>query len=124
MVSLTSLLVLATFFTQTSQTIPKTAYLKLIDVWFVALICEDFFIIMAVVLVEWRVGRERDGVVRVAPVKAFSATSLPKRGGKPAWASSFFSPARINSFFIRLFSVTLFLVLACFVPICIHSLDF
>ncbi|ROT63201.1 hypothetical protein C7M84_018955 [Penaeus vannamei] len=124
MVSLTSLLVLATFFTQTSQTIPRTSYLKLIDVWFVALICEDFFIIMAVVLVEWRVGRERDGVVRVAPVKAFSATSLPKRGGKPAWASSFFSPARINSFFIRLFSVTLFLVLACFVPICIHSLDF
>ncbi|KAK3863897.1 hypothetical protein Pcinc_030371 [Petrolisthes cinctipes] len=52
MVSLTSLLVLATFFTQTSQSIPKTSYLKLIDIWFVALIFEDFAIIMSLVYVE------------------------------------------------------------------------
>ncbi|XP_069989629.1 glutamate-gated chloride channel subunit beta-like [Penaeus vannamei] len=52
MVSLTSLLVLAAFFTQTSQSIPKTSYVKFIDAWYLALICEDFLVIVALVCVE------------------------------------------------------------------------
>ena len=52
MVTLTSLLVLAALFTQTSQSIPKTAYLKLIDVWYIALIIIDFLIIISVVIIE------------------------------------------------------------------------
>nr|XP_027227686.1 ligand-gated ion channel 50-like [Penaeus vannamei] len=48
-VSLTSLLVLSTFFNQVSQTIPRTSYLKLIDVWFLALILQEFFIILSLV---------------------------------------------------------------------------
>ncbi|XP_042233816.1 uncharacterized protein LOC121874003 [Homarus americanus] len=52
MVSLTSLLVLAALFTQTSQSIPKTAYLKLIDIWYVTLIITDFLIIVMLVLIE------------------------------------------------------------------------
>ncbi|XP_042233824.1 uncharacterized protein LOC121874013 isoform X1 [Homarus americanus] len=52
MVSLTSLLVLAALFTQTSQSIPKTAYLKLIDIWYVTLIIADFLIIVMLVVIE------------------------------------------------------------------------
>ncbi|XP_037803971.1 probable ligand-gated ion channel 46 [Penaeus monodon] len=51
-VSLTSLLVLSTFFNQVSHTIPRTSYLKLIDVWFLALILQEFFIILSLVYVE------------------------------------------------------------------------
>ncbi|XP_066941401.1 LOW QUALITY PROTEIN: uncharacterized protein [Macrobrachium rosenbergii] len=52
MVSLTSLLVLAALFSQTSQSIPKTAYLKLIDVWYICLITYDFLIIVDLVVIE------------------------------------------------------------------------
>ncbi|XP_069940830.1 uncharacterized protein [Cherax quadricarinatus] len=52
MVSLTSLLVLASLFTQTSQSIPKTAYLKLIDIWHVSLIITDFLIVVTLVVIE------------------------------------------------------------------------
>ena len=52
MVSLTSLLVLASLFSQTSISIPKTAYLKLIDVWYVFLISFDFIIITNLVIIE------------------------------------------------------------------------
>ncbi|XP_042220595.1 uncharacterized protein LOC121865318 [Homarus americanus] len=52
MVSLTSLLVLAALFSQTSQSIPKTAYLKLIDLWFVFLIVVEFVIVLVLVIVE------------------------------------------------------------------------
>ncbi|XP_042861692.1 glutamate-gated chloride channel-like [Penaeus japonicus] len=52
MVSLTSLLVMATIFVQTSENITKTSYLKFIDLWFVAMMSEDFFIILGLVVVE------------------------------------------------------------------------
>nr|XP_045616220.1 glycine receptor subunit alphaZ1-like [Procambarus clarkii] len=52
MVSLTSLLVLTSLLTQTNQSIPKTAYLKLIDIWYIVLICLDFLIIVVLVFIE------------------------------------------------------------------------
>ncbi|XP_070000776.1 uncharacterized protein [Penaeus vannamei] len=52
MVSLTSILVMATFFTQTSANIPKTSYLKLIDAWYVTLISTNFLVLLAAVVVE------------------------------------------------------------------------
>ncbi|KAK4307136.1 hypothetical protein Pmani_021095 [Petrolisthes manimaculis] len=52
MVSLTSLLVIAALFSQTSATIPKTAYLKLIDLWFVFLMVMEFVIVVVLVIVE------------------------------------------------------------------------
>lgn len=52
MVALTTMLVLAAFFTQTSNTIPKTSYLKLVDVWYLVLICQVFAIIVSLVYVE------------------------------------------------------------------------
>ena len=52
MVSLTSLLVLTTLFVQTSHIVPKTAYLKLIDVWYLVLILLDFTVISNLVVIE------------------------------------------------------------------------
>ena len=53
MVSLTSLLVLASLFSQMTQTIPKTSNLKLIDIWYIFLIVFDFVIISIVVIIEF-----------------------------------------------------------------------
>lgn len=63
MVSLTSLLVMATIFVQTSENITKTSYLKFIDLWFVAMMSEDFFIILGLVVVEvLRLREEKHGL--------------------------------------------------------------
>nr|XP_045603328.1 uncharacterized protein LOC123761370 [Procambarus clarkii] len=45
MVSLTSLLVLASLFSQIASGLPKTSYLKLIDVWFIFCILADFIMV-------------------------------------------------------------------------------
>ena len=52
MVSLTSLLVQVSLFTQTADNTPKTSYLKLIDVWFMCVIVLDFLIISVIVFIE------------------------------------------------------------------------
>ena len=52
MVSLTSLLVLVSLFAQTSGNIPKTSYMKLIDVWFMCIIVFDFALISVVIFIE------------------------------------------------------------------------
>ena len=115
MVSLTSLLVLATFFTQTSQSIPKTSYLKLIDVWFVALIFGDFCMILSLVYVETQRLKEAQG--RSIKVKPFVPISDKKL------ASYMESKAvRINRMFIKLFSALILLLLMCFVPTCMYAI--
>lgn len=53
MISLTALLVLATLFTQITETTPKTAYLKLLDIWFVSAILMNFVIIMILVVINF-----------------------------------------------------------------------
>uniref|UniRef100_A0A0N7Z9T0 C-type lectin domain-containing protein n=1 Tax=Scylla olivacea TaxID=85551 RepID=A0A0N7Z9T0_SCYOL len=115
MVSLTSLLVLATFFTQTSQSIPKTSYLKLIDVWFVGLIFGDFCMILSLVYVETLRLKETQGRgIKVTPFIAISdkksASYMESRA------------ARINRMFIKLFSVSILLMLMCFVPTCMYAI--
>lgn len=72
MVSLTSLLVLTGLLTQTSQTIPKTAYLKLIDVWYIVLICVDFLIIVVLVVIEGLRQQARPSAAAVKKVKIHS----------------------------------------------------
>ncbi|XP_050706082.1 uncharacterized protein LOC126991371 [Eriocheir sinensis] len=135
MVSLTSLLVLATYFTQTSQTIPKTSYLKLIDVWFVALITLDFGVILSLVYVETLRIKERE---RESVVKAFRvspAGEVARMGGRRFTASYSCSslrallssrlpscPAETNVFFIKFFSMTIVLMLVCFVSTCIYGM--
>lgn len=52
MVSLTSLLVLMTLFSQVSDTLPKTSYFKLVDIWFFVSILYTFAIILIHTIVE------------------------------------------------------------------------
>ena len=52
MVSLTSLLVLVSLFSDTTDKIPKTSYMKLIDIWFMSVIVLDFLTIAVVVVIE------------------------------------------------------------------------
>lgn len=51
-VSLTTLLVLYTFFNQTSSSLPQTAYVKMVDAWFFFCTILLFVIIMAHIYVE------------------------------------------------------------------------
>ncbi|KAK8397292.1 hypothetical protein O3P69_004770 [Scylla paramamosain] len=53
MVALTALLVEAAFFTQMSASIPQTAYLKLVDVWFVFCIISLFLVVVTVAFINW-----------------------------------------------------------------------
>lgn len=46
------MLVLATLFTQMSQSIPKTAYFKVIDGWFMSLIVIDFLVVVIHTIIE------------------------------------------------------------------------
>ncbi|CAL4175541.1 unnamed protein product, partial [Meganyctiphanes norvegica] len=69
MVSLTALLVLATLFTQITGTTPKTAYLKLLDIWFVATILINFTIVVLLVIINYFKMREASTANRVVPFK-------------------------------------------------------
>ncbi|XP_064096279.1 gamma-aminobutyric acid receptor subunit alpha-5-like [Macrobrachium nipponense] len=52
MAALTALLVEAAFFTQTSQSVPQTAYIKLVDIWFVFCIAFLFLIMVVIVIID------------------------------------------------------------------------
>ncbi|XP_050698355.1 uncharacterized protein LOC126986351 [Eriocheir sinensis] len=132
MVSLTSLLVLATFFTQTSQSIPRTSYLKLIDVWFVALIFLDFTIIMSLVCVETLrlrtkhpIGGYFAAVAPLAPPSSGCFTSckrsLGRRSRKASYMMSLSRPEEVNSILFRLFSWSVVLVVGVFVCVCMYG---
>ncbi|XP_066946136.1 uncharacterized protein [Macrobrachium rosenbergii] len=66
MVGLTGLLVEATFFSQVSASIPHTAYLKLVDIWFVYCIVILFLVVVALVIIHWI--QEESTVSKVRPV--------------------------------------------------------
>ncbi|XP_064079530.1 uncharacterized protein LOC135196619 [Macrobrachium nipponense] len=77
MVSLTALLVLAALFLQTNQAMPRTAYLKLVDVWFVFCIAMDFIIVVILVVINYL----RENCYHTVTPKDLtvkSDTSLPK----------------------------------------------
>lgn len=121
MVSLTSQLVLASFFSQGSLTIPKTSYLKLIDVWYVSLISQVFVVIVSLVLVEvlrLRGLRVSDGVktVHVTP-----ADSSKMRHSFPQF-SRINKANRLNTIFIFLFPTIFFSFIAYFVVACVRGL--
>ncbi|XP_037803970.1 probable ligand-gated ion channel 46 [Penaeus monodon] len=116
MVSLTSLLVLVTFFTDTSQSIPKTAYFKLIDVWFMSLMFEDFFVILSIVYVEYVHRRTLPGsFIRVQPAD-FKAEAPNPAAPSP-------DVKRLNRHLRTAFTCSLTLVLLIFIPIGSYSLN-
>ncbi|XP_068240113.1 uncharacterized protein [Palaemon carinicauda] len=69
MVGLTGLLVQATLFSQVSSSIPRTAYLKLVDIWFVYCVIMLFVVCMAVAIIQY-IATEIDDV----PIKVGSGT--------------------------------------------------
>ena len=74
MVSLTSLLVLATFFTQASDSTVHTPYVKMLEIWFITLIGFNFVIVILIVSTN---SASRNGTkVMVAP----GTTFLPHMG--------------------------------------------
>lgn len=68
-VSLTTLLVLYTLFNNTSDALPPTAYIKMIDVWFFSCILLLFYVIVSHVVVEHLGNRNTE----IKWVKPFSA---------------------------------------------------
>lgn len=134
MVSLTSLLVLATFFTQTSQSIPRTSYLKLIDVWFVLLIFLDFTIIMSLVYVETMRLRVRQpygayfapiSPLTPSPSGCFSSckrvTMKQSRKASYPFTVTTRRAEDVNSFLLRLFSCAVVVGVLIFVSVCMYG---
>nr|XP_027227685.1 glutamate-gated chloride channel-like [Penaeus vannamei] len=116
MVSLTSLLVLVTFFTDTSQKIPRTSYLKLIDVWFVCLMFEDFFVILSIVYIEYVHRKTLSGsFVRVQPA------DFKAEAPNPAAPSPYVK--KLNRHMRTAFTCSLSLVLLVFIPIGAYNLN-
>lgn len=121
MVSLTSQLVLASFFSQGSLIIPKTSYLKLIDVWYVSLISQVFVIIVSLVFVEiFRLQGLRcsDGIktVHVTPVDSIKVPhSSPESA--PIYKANI-----LNTFFIFLFPTIFFSFITYFAVACVRGL--
>lgn len=76
MVSLTSLLVLTGLLTQTSQSIPKTAYMKRIDVWYTVFIFIDFLIIIDLAVIEGLRQRVKIKVTKGATVGTTNQKNL------------------------------------------------
>ncbi|XP_066989241.1 uncharacterized protein [Macrobrachium rosenbergii] len=86
MVSLTSLLVLSSLLTQTSETLPKTSYFKMVDIWLFFCIVTIFTVILihtASIYVDRRnqetVNVEKKGVLQPAPrARVLSASNKRK----------------------------------------------
>lgn len=120
MVSLTSQLVLAAFFSQGSLTIPKTSYLKLIDVWYVSLISQVFMVIISLVLIE---------NLRLHCLKATGITTVhvaPADSIKQPldYKTSFGAEKanKLNTFFIFLFPTIFFSFIIYFTVSCVNGL--
>nr|XP_053647206.1 uncharacterized protein LOC128698820 [Cherax quadricarinatus] len=88
-VSLTTLLVLYTFFNQTSTSLPQTAYVKMIDVWFFFCTSLLFVIIVIHVFVEKLASHGKDAVEylaippRLSPLNPAATVFFGKVSGKP-----------------------------------------
>ncbi|XP_053626447.2 uncharacterized protein [Cherax quadricarinatus] len=107
MVSLTALLVLATLFSQITQTTPKTSYLKLLDVWFVASILVNFSIVIMLVIINHQ--RMRESNIMVAPFSKKKAMySTPERSRK------------INSFSQVAIPIVLFILITTYVGVSVQ----
>ncbi|KAK8386807.1 hypothetical protein O3P69_017915 [Scylla paramamosain] len=69
MVSLTALMVMSTLFLQTNQAMPRTAYLKLVDIWFVFCIVMNFSVVLLVVVIDYL--KEASRGTQIVPVRPF-----------------------------------------------------
>nr|XP_027219226.1 uncharacterized protein LOC113811642 [Penaeus vannamei] len=67
MVSITAMLVLVALFSQTSSTILKTTYLKLIDIWYMVCIVVDFVMVMMLALIDFVLHNHSSNRIMVMP---------------------------------------------------------
>ncbi|XP_071514440.1 uncharacterized protein [Panulirus ornatus] len=85
MASLTNLLVMATLFTQTSASLPKTSYFKMVDVWLLMCIALIFLIVILHALIDYLLRlQDINGttqVLKVSPVGHHN-TAAPKADQK------------------------------------------
>ncbi|ROT82586.1 glutamate-gated chloride channel [Penaeus vannamei] len=120
-ISITSLLVLATFFTQTSQSNPKTSYVKLIDAWYLAIICQDFFTIVALVFIEMKRLSETRGPNKRTEVMPLFSNREVREGdnsqGQKRVARNNSVALTFNRVCQGLFSTSLLCIVICFIMI-------
>ncbi|KAA0183335.1 hypothetical protein HAZT_HAZT004416 [Hyalella azteca] len=80
--SLTTLLVMATLFTQASSSLPKTSYFKMVDVWLLSSILIIFTIIVFHTIIDRSM--ESDPVIPLSPPKEqISTIKLPSNSVRP-----------------------------------------
>ena len=112
MVSLTSLLVLASLFAQTSSGLPRTSYLKLIDIWFVACIMMDFLMVACLVIIN-----RRQTKISVISSKPVSKNSFLRK--KIKWPT-YWNQEELNIFSRILFLATTLLLTIIYVGYVIY----
>nr|XP_053628087.1 uncharacterized protein LOC128685552 [Cherax quadricarinatus] len=86
MTTLTSLLVLATLFTQASATLPKTSYFKMVDVWILFCIVMSFIIIIFHTIIDKLVDDTASALpplTKVSPAAAAAAAAAAAVDGRP-----------------------------------------
>ncbi|XP_064100730.1 uncharacterized protein LOC135211345 [Macrobrachium nipponense] len=121
MVSLTSLLVLSSLFTQTSQSIPRTAYLKLIDLWFVVLIIIVFLFVLVLVVIEGLRLRGQNQSKVLAPFrpKWVTSESVSKLSNHHVWGTD---PHSINVATQVIMPVLIGIFIAVYTSVCYSGL--
>ncbi|XP_071514677.1 serotonin-gated chloride channel mod-1-like [Panulirus ornatus] len=80
-VALTSLLVLATLFSELVGGLPKTSYLKLIDIWFLGCIAADFCMVVCLVLIHKQTREEEQRGGRRLLLFGHPGSMGPFKGG-------------------------------------------
>ncbi|XP_076062306.1 uncharacterized protein LOC143037664 [Oratosquilla oratoria] len=98
LLSLASMLIQASFFAQTSQLVPRTSYLKLIDIWFLFVITASCTVLSLIVVIErLRVQVRSPRVIKVLPEKScVMPLQEPKRGQLPYYSAPTPWAQRIN----------------------------
>ena len=77
-VNLTSLLVLTTLFISVSNSLPKTSYLKLIDLWLIFVLCVPFMEVLLHTIVDAYRIEEKDRQSRVRSTKHHGSKKINK----------------------------------------------
>jgi hypothetical protein len=80
MVALTAMLVMYTLYQSVANTLPQTAYLKMIDIWLLAGLILPFFVVMVLIAVDTVEDQGGNNENEVQPYRATSKETLkPKR---------------------------------------------
>ena len=66
MVALTSMLVMYTLYQSISETLPHTAYMKMIDIWLFCGLIFPFVIICALTMLDYMIIKENDKITNIA----------------------------------------------------------